>query len=80
MIGGLVRTPHCAIGLRTPIYEVMNKVDMINRRFSVAPMMECSACRRISLFLSFLGSGPAVCVVLFVVPPLQRNARISDSS
>jgi len=36
----LVRSPHCAIGLRTPIYEVMNKVDIINRRFSVAPMME----------------------------------------
>jgi hypothetical protein len=25
--------------LRTPIYKVMNKVDMINRRFGVAPMM-----------------------------------------
>jgi hypothetical protein len=35
----LVRRPHRAIGLRTPIYKVMNKVDMINRRFSVAPMM-----------------------------------------
>jgi hypothetical protein len=41
VIGGFVRFPHCAIGLCTHIYKAMNKIDMINRRFSVAPMMEC---------------------------------------
>jgi len=40
----------------------------LNRRFSVAPMMECSVCRRICLFFNFLGRSPSVCIVLFVVP------------
>jgi hypothetical protein len=39
----LVRFTHCAIGLRTLIYKVMNEIDIINRRFSVAPMMDCAS-------------------------------------
>jgi hypothetical protein len=51
----------------------------LSRRFSVAPMIECSLCRRICLFFNLLGDGSSVYIVLFVVPLIFRNARISDT-
>jgi len=42
----------------------------LDRKFSVAPMMECSVCRRICSFFNFLGGTPSVGVVSFVVPIL----------
>jgi len=44
------------------------KADKVGaHRFSVAPMMECSVCRRIFSFFNSLGGSPSVGVVLFVV-------------
>jgi hypothetical protein len=53
--------------------------NTINRRFSVAPMMECSIYQRICLFFNFLGGSPLVCIVLFIVPLLRRKRTLVET-
>jgi hypothetical protein len=47
----------------------------IERRFSVAPMMECSLCQRIVLLFKLLAHRVRTLIVLFVVPTLRARPQ-----
>jgi hypothetical protein len=65
-------SPHLKDGsIEGPIGSAIG--NPIERRFSVAPMMECGPCRKISLFFELLADSFSTWIVLFVVPASSQT-------